>query len=43
MPLIGGLLDAWDALPNDIKSDPELDRIRYEIEAINIAMEGEKP
>jgi len=41
MPLIGGLLDAWDELPNDVKSDPELNRLAKNIQRIDIAMEEE--
>jgi hypothetical protein len=41
MPLIGGFLDAWDDLPNDVKCDPELDNVREHIERIDRAMEGE--
>jgi len=41
MPLIGGLLDAWDELPNDVKSDPELNRLAKNIQRIDTAMEEE--
>jgi len=41
MPLIGQLLDAWDELPNDVKSDPELNRLAKNIQGIDIAMEEE--
>ena len=40
MLLIGGLLDAWDDLPNDVKSDPELEKLSKHIEKIDNAMEG---
>jgi len=40
MPLIGGLLDAWDDLPNDVKSDPELEKLSKHIQKIDDAMEG---
>ena len=40
MPLIGGLLDAWDNLPNDVKSDPELEKLSKHIQKIDDAMEG---
>ena len=39
MPLIGGLLDAWDSLPNDIKGDPELTMVAKYINMIYIAMD----
>jgi hypothetical protein len=41
MPLIGGMLDAWDDLPNDVKSDPELERLSKHILRIMDAMEVE--
>jgi len=41
MPLIGQLLDAWDELPNDVKSGPELNRLAKNIQRIDIAMEEE--
>ncbi len=41
MPLIGGLLDAWDDLPNDVKGDPELEHLEKYIDLIDDAMEGE--
>ena len=41
MPMIGKLLDAWDDLPNDVKSDPELKYISKCINKIDRAMEGE--
>ena len=40
MPLIGVLLDRWDDLPNDVKSDPELDAIAEIINKIDNGMEG---
>ena len=40
MPLIGNLLDAWDDLPNDVKTDPELERLADKIESIDRAMEN---
>ena len=40
MPLIGILLDAWDDLPNDVKTDPELERLAAKIESIDHAMEN---
>ena len=39
MPLIGELLDSWDDLPNDVKSDPELERLSRNIQKIDSAME----
>jgi len=39
MPLIGGLLDAWDDLPNDIKEDAEILHFAEHVEAIDNAME----
>lgn len=41
MPLIGCLLDAWDDLPNDVKSDPELEKLSKHVQKIDDAMEGE--
>jgi len=41
MPLIGGLLDAWDDLPNDVSCDPELELVAEYIQRINDAMEGD--
>jgi len=40
MALIGPLLDAWDELPNDIKSDLDLDNFAGHMRALNRAMEG---
>jgi len=40
MSLIGDLLDAWDELPNDVKTDPELERLATKIELIDHAMEN---
>ena len=40
MSLIGNLLDAWDDLPNDVKTDPELERLATKIELIDHAMEN---
>ncbi len=40
MPLIGPLLDAWDALPNDLSTDEELQEVMETIGKINNAMEG---
>lgn len=42
MPMIGGLLDAWESLPNDIASDPELDALGQQIERIRAAMEDDQ-
>lgn len=39
MPMIGPLLDAWEALPNDVKGDPELMGLHYHLTRINRAME----
>ena len=39
MPLIGPLLDAWEALPNDLAGDPELKSVRGIIRRIDRAME----
>ncbi len=39
MPMIGPLLDAYEQLPNDLKTDPDLDSIRKIVAAINKAME----
>jgi len=39
IPMIGPLLEAWDALPNDVKSDPELERLSRHIEKVDSAME----
>ncbi len=41
MPLIGGFLDAWDQLPNDIKSDEYLSSVREYVEQISSSMEGQ--
>ena len=41
MPMIGGLLDAWDALPNDVKGYEELKQLARHIRRIDDAMEGE--
>jgi len=40
MPLIGPLLDCWDELPNDVKSEPELEGLAEWINKINDGMEG---
>lgn len=42
MPMIGGLLDAWDQLSNDMKHDDELTSVREYIERIDAAMEGQQ-
>lgn len=39
MPLIGPLLDAWEAVPNDLKGDPELMPLWRHLDRINRAME----
>lgn len=39
MPLIGCLLDAWDALPNDIKEDTEILHFAEQVETIDNAIE----
>lgn len=39
MPLIGPLLDAYEALPNDVRGMEELDGLRVQLGAINTAME----
>ena len=39
MPMIGKLLDVWDDLPNDVKSDPELNHLAKQINKIDFAME----
>jgi len=41
MPMIGLLLDRWEDLPNDVKSDPELSALKKSINNIRMAMEGE--
>ncbi len=41
MPLIGILLDSWDGLPNDLKSDPGMEDFPKIMTRINGAMEGE--
>ena len=41
MPMIGSLLDRWEDLPGDVKSDPELSALKKSIENILMAMEGE--
>jgi hypothetical protein len=41
MPLIGDLLDRWDSLPNDVKSDSDLDGIAKIIKEIDNGMEGD--
>ena len=42
MPLIGPMLDEWEGLPNDVRSDPELSRLALHINHINDAMEEGK-
>jgi len=39
MPLIGGLLDAWDNLPLDVREDDELEHLRDYIKRIDAGME----
>lgn len=39
MPMIGPLLDAWDGIPNDVKSDEEMSELRKHLNAIAYAME----
>lgn len=41
VPLIGGLLDAWDQLPNDVSHEDELTNVKKHIERIDAAMEGQ--
>jgi hypothetical protein len=38
MPLIGTLLDRWDDLPGDVKSDPELEKFSRIIQKIGSAI-----
>ncbi|KKM90919.1 hypothetical protein LCGC14_1233720 [marine sediment metagenome] len=40
MPIIGTLLDAWDGLPGDLRSDPGMEHFSEIIVQINDAMEG---
>ena len=40
MPLIGPMLAAWDDLPNDVKTDPELERLFRHIQKIDSVMEA---
>ena len=40
MPMIANMLNAWDDLPNDVKSDPELERLFRHIQKIDSAMEA---
>lgn len=42
IPLIAELLDTWDGLVNEIKTDPELEQLRKQIELIDEAMEHPK-
>jgi hypothetical protein len=39
MPIIGSLLDAWDGLSNDLKSDPELEHFAQLMTKVHAAME----
>ena len=39
MPCIGPLLDSWEQVPNDVKSNPELEWFREHMEKLNQAME----
>lgn len=39
MPMIGSLLDRWEDLPNDVKSDAELSVFRKSIDNVRMAME----
>ena len=45
MDVIGDLLDGWDALPNDVRSDLEVESplLTAAISAINAAMENPLP
>jgi uncharacterized protein HemY len=38
--LVGQLLDWWDQLPNDVKTDPDLEKIAKIIDEINEAIES---
>jgi len=40
MPLIGSLLDAWEAVPNDLRGDPDLTDLARCLRRINRAIEG---
>lgn len=39
MPIIGGLLDAWDSVPNDQIEGPAMDNLARHLERIDAAME----
>lgn len=41
MPVVGTLLDAWDGLPNDLKSDPGMEGFSKIMAQIDSAMEGD--
>jgi len=41
MPIVGILLDAWDGLPNDLKSDPAMEHFSEIMAQLDNAMEGE--
>lgn len=39
MPIIGGLLDAWESVPNDQIEGPAMDNLARHLERIDAAME----
>lgn len=43
MPLIGGLLDAWDQLPLDLRGEPEMGELWCWVRALDDAMETLEP
>ena len=40
LAVVGPLLDAWDALPNDVRRDPELKDFAIWVGRLDSAMEG---
>jgi hypothetical protein len=41
--ILGALLDAWDGLPNDVKTDPAMDNMSAEMSRLQQAIEGDAP
>lgn len=39
MPVIGGLLDVWEGMPNDLKSMPELEDLMGQLQKLDNAMD----
>ncbi len=41
-PHVGNVLDMWEQLPNDLKTDPDLEALARALDSLNEAMEGDE-